>query len=267
VFVCIATKAIHIELVSDLTTQSFLNALNRCFDRRGKGVVIYSDNATNFVGANNKLKELRQLFQSERFNHSTKKALADVGVSWHFIPPRSPHFGGLWEAAVKSMKSLLGKLLGNGNLTSEELATLLTRAEACLNSRPFTPISSDPSDPACITPMHFLVGDSLVAIPEPNLIDVPINRLTRWRRVTQYSQLLWHLWSTEYLGQLQERAKWSNQKGPEIRLGSVVLIKEDNIPALQFIIIFDRRASRNTGSYPHHRIIAVIQNSYRKPVE
>ncbi|XP_008179733.1 uncharacterized protein LOC103308325 [Acyrthosiphon pisum] len=234
VFVCFATKAVHIELVNDLTTQSFINALNRFFDRRGKSSVIYSDNATNFVGANNKLKELRQLFQSELHLNSTKKALADVGVSWHFIPPRSPHFGGLWEAAVKSMKSLLVKVLGNVNLTFEELATLLTRAEACLNSRPLTPLSSDPSDPTCITPAHFLVGDSLVAIPEPNLLDVPINRLTRWRRVTQCSQLLWRRWSTEYLGQLQERAKWSSEKGPGIRLGSVVLIKEDNIPALQW---------------------------------
>jgi len=136
VYVCFATKAIHIELVSDLTTQLFLNALNKFFDRRGRSAAIYSDNATNFVGANNKLKELRQLFQSELHLYSTKKALADVCVSWHFIPPRSPHFGGLWEAEVKSMKSLLGKLLGNANLTFEELATLLTRAEACLNWGP-----------------------------------------------------------------------------------------------------------------------------------
>jgi len=234
VFVCFSTKAVHIELVSDLTTQSFLNALNRFFDRRGRSSAIYSDNATNFVGANNKLKELRQLFQSKQHLNNTEKALADIGVTWHFIPPRSPHFGGLWEAAVKSMKSLLGKLLGNVNLTFEELSTLLTRAEACLNSRPLTQLSSDPSDPTCITPAHFLVGDSLVAIPEPNLLDVPINHLTRWRRVTQYSQLLWRRWSAEYLGQLQERAKWSNRKGPEIKLGSVVLIKEDNIPALQW---------------------------------
>lgn len=131
------------------------------------------------------------------------------------------------------MKSL-GKLLGNANLTFEELATLLTRAEACLNSRPLTPISSDLFDPVCITPAYFLVGDSLAAIPEPNLIDVPVNRLTRWRRITQYSQLLWRHWSTEYLGQLQERAKWSSRKGPEIRLGSVVQIKDDNVASLQW---------------------------------
>lgn len=90
------TKAIHIEAVSDLSTQAFLNALNRFFDRRGKSIVIYSDNATNFVGADRKLKEVHQLFQSKQLQEKVQRSLTDIGIMWKFIPPRSPH-GGLWR--------------------------------------------------------------------------------------------------------------------------------------------------------------------------
>lgn len=94
---CLTTKAVHIEAVSDLTTKAFLNALSRFFDRRGKCIVIYSDNATNFVGANKKLKEIYQLFQSKQSQEDLQRNFTNNGVKWQFIPPRSPHFGGLWE--------------------------------------------------------------------------------------------------------------------------------------------------------------------------
>jgi len=131
--------------------------------------------------------------------------LSDLGIDWKFIPVRSPHFGGLWEAGVKSMKSLLSKVLGDSYFTYEELLTIITRAEACLNSRPLTLMSSDPSDMSHLTPGHFLIGDSLSAIPEIYDTNVPTNYLSRWRRVSQYSDILWRRWSKEYLSQLQER--------------------------------------------------------------
>lgn len=82
-------------------------------------------------------------------------SLADKGMDWKFISPRSPHFGGLWEAAIKSMKNLLYRVLGKARLTFEELNTVLTRVESCLNSRPITPMSSDPSDRSYLTPGYF----------------------------------------------------------------------------------------------------------------
>jgi len=179
-FVCFTTKAVHIELVGDLSTQAFISALNRFFDRRGKSITIYSDNATNFVGASHKLKEWYDLFQTEQHKKKVEEVLLESEVQWRFIPPRSPHFGGLWEAAVKSMKNLVQKTLGNVHLTYEELYTVLTRAEACLNSRPLTPISTDPNDLSVLTPCHFLIGDSLLAIPEPDISNTSTNRLTRW---------------------------------------------------------------------------------------
>lgn len=234
IFVCFATKAVHIELVIDLSTKSFLNALNRFFDRRGKSAVIYSDNATNFVGANRYLKEIYDLFKSTEHNNEIQKQTANDGVEWRFIPPRSPHFGGLWEASVKSMKNLIGRVLSESHLTYEELNTILTRVEACLNSRPLTEMSSDPSDLTYLTPAHFLIGESLMAIPERDESTIPVNRLDRWRRVRQYTQILWKRWSNEYLNQLQVRKKWSVERGPTLAIGTIVLMRDENIKPLNW---------------------------------
>lgn len=84
--------------------QSFLNALRRFISRRGIVTDIYSDNATNFVGANRRLREIYDLFYSEKNRAIFNNATANIGIKWHFIPPRSPNFGGLWEAAIKSIK-------------------------------------------------------------------------------------------------------------------------------------------------------------------
>ncbi|CAI6377488.1 unnamed protein product [Macrosiphum euphorbiae] len=166
-FVCFTTKAVHIELVGDLSTQAFISALNRFFDRRGKSITIYSDNATNFVGASRKLKEWYDLFQTEQHKKKVEEVLSEVEVQWRFIPPRSPHFGGLWEAAVKSMKNLVQKTLGNVHLT-----------------------------------------------------------------LNHYSQIIWKKWSREYLNQLQERKMWAVEKGPKLDIGTVVLVRDENLSPL-----------------------------------
>ncbi|KAL4122278.1 hypothetical protein QTP88_014643 [Uroleucon formosanum] len=132
------------------------------------------------------------------------------------------------------MKNLVQKTLGNVHLTYEELYTVLTRAEACLNSRPLTPISSDQNDLSVLTPGHFLIGDSLLAIPEPGISNINTNRLTRWRRLSHYSQLIWKKWSREYLNQLQERKRWAVEKGPNLDIGTVVLVQDENLSPLHW---------------------------------
>lgn len=234
VFVCFATKEIHLELVCDLSTQAFINALKRFTSRRGICSDIYSDNATNFVGANRRLSELKDLFHNEENMETIQGYFTNLGINWHFIPHRSPHFGGLWEAAVKSIKTHLYRKVGNANMTYEELNTVVIQVEACLNSRPLCLLSSDPSDLKALTPGHFLTGDSLVAIPEPDVTATPMNRLNRWRRVTQAFQQIWSRWQKEYLAQLQQRNRWEKEKGPRVKIGTVVLMKEDNIPPLQW---------------------------------
>ncbi|GFR15207.1 integrase catalytic domain-containing protein [Trichonephila clavata] len=93
-FVCLATKAVHIEAVGDLTTDSFIAALRRFSARRGAPRHIYSDNGTNFVGARRKLDDIRKLWLSLPTNESISYYLSKSSIDWHFIPPSSPHFGG-----------------------------------------------------------------------------------------------------------------------------------------------------------------------------
>jgi len=235
VFICFVTNGVHIELVGDLTSASFISALKRFCDRRRKCTDIYSDNTLkNFVGANRQLQELSNLIHTEDHQSKLQNVLSESGIRWHFIPPRSPHFGGLWESVIKFIKHHLFRTLGNANLTYEELNTILIRVEACLNSRPLVPLSSDPSDLAPLTPGNFLIGDASTALPETDVSLVPTNRLTRWRRVMQVTQQIWSRWSREYLTQLQERKRWSVEKGPRIKIGSIVLVKDDNSPPLQW---------------------------------
>ncbi|XP_046406292.1 uncharacterized protein LOC124171197 [Ischnura elegans] len=190
-FVCFSMKAIHLELVTDQTTATFVAALRRFMARHGKPRNIYSDNAVNFVGARNHLAELRRLFRSDKHQQVVSKFLAEENVEWHFIPPHSPHFGGLWEAGVKATKRHLLRIVGNAGLTYEELNTLVIQVEACVNSRPLTPMSNDPNDLIPLTPGHFLNGQPLTLMPEPNLILLQLNSLSPWQQVQQLLQSFW----------------------------------------------------------------------------
>ncbi|XP_041787866.1 uncharacterized protein LOC121603241 [Anopheles merus] len=133
---------------------------------------------------------------SKQFNHqwqtSVIKSCIDDGIQFKFIPPRSPNFGGLWEAAVKSFKRHFKPTVGNAILTSDELNTLLIQIEGCLNSRPLTPLSNDPSDLEVLTPGHFLIHRPIVSLAEPSLEKLPFNRLDRWQKVQEFVRRLWN---------------------------------------------------------------------------
>jgi len=149
------------------------------------------------------------------------------GINFHFIPPCAPHMGGIWEAGVKLMKFHLHRVVGNAKLTFEEFYTLLCQVEAVLNSRPLCPLSNNADSLQVLTPGR----TSLLALPDYNLIDLSSNHLSRWSHVQQMVQQLWKCWFHDYLHQLQQRTKWKDIQ-PNATIGDIVLLKEDNLPAL-----------------------------------
>ncbi|XP_033231919.1 uncharacterized protein LOC117182915 [Belonocnema kinseyi] len=121
IFVCFTTKAVHIELAHDLSTDAFLNCMRHFISRRGLCKHIHSDNGTTFLGARNALNELRALLSDSEFQSNVYDFLANQQIPWHLIPSSVPHFGGLWEAAVKSAKKHVYHVVGETSLTYEEL--------------------------------------------------------------------------------------------------------------------------------------------------
>lgn len=156
--------------MTDLTTEAFLAALTRMVGRRGRVHEIYSDNATTFHGADNELVKIVNSWK-EAANHPK---VASQLIKWSFITPYAPHHGRLWEAAVKSAKFHLRRVVGPHQLTYEELTTLLVQVEACLNSRPITAISDDHTEPFALTPGHFIIGEPLITLPVHDVVDVPV---------------------------------------------------------------------------------------------
>ncbi|XP_053697263.1 uncharacterized protein LOC128744354 [Sabethes cyaneus] len=194
VFVCFTTKAVHLELVGNLSTACFIQALRRFVARRGFCSSIHSDNGTNFVGARNQLKELMENLKSK---HHLLRVLGEIPVSY------------------------------------EDMLTTLTQVEACLNSRPLTQLTDDPNDLEPLTPGHFLVGDSLQAVPDTDFTNVPANRLNHWQAVQKKVQDFWRRWRVEYLTQLQGRSKrW--QPPVAVEPGKLVVIQEDNVPPIRW---------------------------------
>lgn len=137
--------------------------------------------------------------------------------------------GGLWEAGVKSFKQHFRKIAGASKYTFEEFQTLLSRIEACLNSRPISPISENPSDIAALTPGHFLIGSPILIPIDPSLHEVPISMCNRWQKLKVIHQNFCTRWKNEYLKELHKRNKWKKPED-DVHENMLVVIKDENLP-------------------------------------
>lgn len=261
-FICMVVKAIHLELVSDYSTAAFLAAYDRFCSRRGIPNALYSDNGTTFTGADN---ELTTAFRAATRDPTTLNRLAIDRVTWHFTPPAAPHFGGLWEAGVRSVKYHLKRVVGAHTLTFEEFTTVLCQIEACLNSRPLASISENFDDYCALTPGHFLIGSALTAVPTPSLLDVTESRLSRWQLLQKMRESFWQRWSQDYMQGLQQRVKWKNQQ-PNIVVGQLVLLRHSNLPPCKWEL--GRIIECHPGDDGIVRVVTVktAQSEYKRPI-
>ncbi|XP_075167412.1 uncharacterized protein LOC142239506 [Haematobia irritans] len=237
IFVCFSTKALHLELCSDLSSNSFLAAFTRFVGRRGLPKQLFSDNGTNFIGAERKLRnDFLQFIKSSSKDISEK--YASHGFNWSFIPPNAPHMGGIWEAGVKSFKTHFRKVSQNYKYTFEEFSTLLVRIEAVLNSRPLSPMTDDPHEILALTPGHFLRGAPLIAFPESPLEEITF--VDRWDKLKCLQHQFARRWKDEYLKELHRRHKWQNEN-EDVTVGQLVVVKDELLPPCEW------RAPRNSN--------------------
>ena len=155
-FTCLTTRAIHIEIAYTLSSDSCIVAMRNFIARRGTPQEFFSDNGTNFVGAERELREALQTLNKERL----MVAFTSTTTKWTFIPPGSPHMGGSWEWLVRSIKTILYKIMPTRNPSDELLRGMLLEVENIVNSRPLTYIPLDNESDEALTPNHFLLGSS-----------------------------------------------------------------------------------------------------------
>lgn len=232
-FVCLCTKALHLELVSSLTTSACVDAFKRFISRRGTCSIIFSDRGTNFVGAKRYFDELSSLVDSQEYNELIQKELSLFNVTWKFNAPTASWFGGLWESNVRSVKVHLSRVIGSQILTYEEFTTVLTQIECLLNSRPICVLDNNPNNPIALTPTHFLFGSPLNSLPSSNMSILAMNQVDRFKLCDAMVQHFWKRWHVEYLSTLQSRQKWNTPLNPG-RIGMLVVIMNENLPPLQW---------------------------------
>ena len=178
-------------------------AIERFIARRGVPQVSWSDNGTNFVGAEKELRSLHQAATDMKLQHS----LAARGIKWKFNPPSAPHHGGSWERLVESVKRVFYAILGSQRLRDELLLTILCLVEQTLNARPLAPASSDPTDFDALPPNHFLLGRPSVCLPPCLVIPSNFNHRKEFVRAESFASAIWQRWLKEYVPSLNVRSK------------------------------------------------------------
>lgn len=226
-FTCLTTRAVHIEVLEEMSSSSFINALRRFIAVRGNVKEFRSDRGTNFVVAMDDLKFNVVNVEDE----PVADCLAKSSVTWKFNPPHSSHMGGVWERVIGMSWRVLDNVLSkaaNKHLTHEVLVTLMAEVMAILNSRPIAPISNDPDNVAVLTPLILLNqkidGDPSICFD----LDLPDMYKKQWKMVQVLSDLFWKQWKDNYLNTLQSRRKWQKQEVC-IKDGDVVLLKDKTI--------------------------------------
>ena len=232
-YTCCATRAVHLDILTDLSTDSFIRSFRRFVARRGFPNRVISDNGKTFKGADKAIQAM--------LRHSmVKKFLSDLNIKWQFNVERAPWWGGLFERLIRSMKQCLRRVIGRARLSLDELSTAVVEVEGILNSRPLTYVSTEELEEP-LTPSHLLVGHRIFNMPQPNYSgdedyenDVPATGLTqRFKYLNTVLTHFWNRWRKEYLSELREGHRYSRKNGGnniKIAVGDVVLVHDQDLP-------------------------------------
>ena len=235
-FTCAVTRAIHLELVRDLSTECFMRAFRRFAARRSLPKKMISDNGSTYLSA---AEEIKKLYESP----TVRNFLANRRVEWEFIPKRAPWYGGFWERLIGLTKTSLKKVLGRTFVSHDEIVTILSEIEAGLNDRPLTYVADD-VEMLPLTPSHFMYGHAITTLPH----DVDVEELHdptfgqhedlrhRYNRIGLILNDYWKRWSTEYLAALHEQDRISGKGLTQnnVKTGDVVLIEDKSVPRIKW---------------------------------
>ena len=223
-FTCASTRAVHLELVQDCSAEQFLMAFRRFVGRRGLPRVMMSDNAKNFKMS---AKEITKIGRSK----VVQSHLPNIGVKWSFIVERAPWWGGFWERLVKITKDCIKKSVGRALLTFEQLRTLFTEVESVVNSRPLTYVNDDVDGTSyALSPAHLIYGRRISGDQNQECYEVVSTHESLTKKARHHRQLLRQFtkrWRREYLTSLRENARKVNTKEPHVKVGDLVILKND----------------------------------------
>ncbi|XP_038165126.1 uncharacterized protein LOC119799356 [Cyprinodon tularosa] len=228
-FTCFSSRAIHIEMLEDLSTDSFINGM-RCFIAiRGAVRQIKSDQGSNFLGAKNELKEALKEVDNDRLATFLSENQCDIVMN----APGSSHVGGVWERQIRTVRSVLNSTLSlsPGNLDDASLRAFFYEAMAIVNSRPLTVENlNDPNSLEPLTPNHLLTMKSTPALPPPGkFVREDLYAKRRWRHVQYLAEQFWSRWRKEYLSNVAVRQCWHAPRR-NLQVGDIVLMKDDDFP-------------------------------------
>ncbi|XP_042607435.1 uncharacterized protein LOC109111620 [Cyprinus carpio] len=224
IFKCMTTRAVHIDLLTSMDSDSFLMALRRFIARRGKPFEILSDQGTNFKGGERELWDAYTALQPE-----LQAQLESQQIKFTFNPPNAPHFGGCWEREIRSLKTALQVTLGAQTVTEEVLRTVLIEIEGILNAKPLGYTSSDIADPDPVTPNILLMGRRDASLPQVTYQDSELLSRRRWRHSQLLADHFWRQFICNYLPSLQTRQKWMSETD-NLRIGETVMIVDPQLP-------------------------------------
>lgn len=238
VFTCLAIRAVHLEVATDLSTDACLVCVRNLCHLRGTPCRIRCDNGTNFVGARNALAKEDGFLDAA----TMQRELSVTGIQWVMNCPGNPEAGGIWERLVQAVKRILAVTLKDEAPRVETLRAHLLEASNMLNSRPLTHISVSPEDDEALTPNHFLIGGPNAATMSDPTEAEPAWVRQQWRICRELSRRFWTQWIDEYLPELTRRSK-NHPERKELGVDDIVVVCDPNQPR---------------GRWPLGRIVSVV---------